>query len=36
VPLNFSPTLTGSRDNVHGLGTASTGWWWLKDAWVDG
>lgn len=34
VPLNFSPTLTGSSNKVENLTTARTGWWWLKDAWL--
>lgn len=34
VPLNFSPTLTGSSDTVQNLTTSRTGWWWLKDAWI--
>ncbi|MEM7021909.1 MAG: hypothetical protein AAF637_04865, partial [Pseudomonadota bacterium] len=34
VPLNFSPTLTGSSSNVENLTTSRTGWWWLKDAWL--
>lgn len=34
VPLNFSPTLTGSSSAVQNLSTARTGWWWLKDAWI--
>ncbi|MEM7021807.1 MAG: ABC transporter substrate-binding protein [Pseudomonadota bacterium] len=34
VPLNFSPTLTGSSDKVNDLTTSRTGWWWLKDAWL--
>ena len=35
VPLNFSPTLTGSSAGVHGLITSRTGWWWLKDTWIE-
>lgn len=34
VPLNFSPTLTGSSASVQNLVTSRTGWWWLKDAWI--
>jgi peptide/nickel transport system substrate-binding protein len=34
VPLNFSPTLTGSSGKVQNLTTSRTGWWWLKDAWI--
>jgi ABC-type transport system substrate-binding protein len=34
VPLNFSPTLTGSSSKVQNLTTSRTGWWWLKDAWL--
>lgn len=35
VPLNFAPTLTGSQKSVMNLVTSRTGWWWLKDAWVE-
>lgn len=34
VPLNFSPTLTGSTSAVRDLKTSRTGWWWLKDTWI--
>lgn len=35
VPLFFSVTIAGYRDNVHDLTTYKTGWWNLRQVWLD-
>jgi ABC-type transport system substrate-binding protein len=35
VPLAYTPSVNAYHNNVHGWQTLATGWWWLKDVWVD-
>ena len=35
VPLNFTPAVNSYQDNVRGWRNLTTGWWWLKDVWLD-
>ena len=35
VPLNFTPAVNGYSDDVKGWKNLTTGWWWLKDVWLD-
>lgn len=35
VPLNFVPAANAYQDYVKNFGNITTGWWWLKDVWLD-
>jgi len=35
VPLNFSPYVNAYYDYVVGWQNISTGWWWLREVWLD-
>jgi peptide/nickel transport system substrate-binding protein len=35
VPLNYTPSINAYQDHVKGWRTLATGWWWLKDVWLD-
>ena len=35
VPLNYTPAMNGYADHVQGWRNLTTGWWWLKDVWLD-
>ena len=35
VPLNYTPAMNGFADHVQGWRNLTTGWWWLKDVWLD-
>jgi peptide/nickel transport system substrate-binding protein len=35
VPLNYTPSINAYQDHVKGWHTLATGWWWLKDVWLD-
>jgi peptide/nickel transport system substrate-binding protein len=35
VPINFVPALNAHHDRVKGWRNLTTGWWWLRDVWVD-
>lgn len=35
VPLNYTPSINAYQNHVKGWRTLATGWWWLKDVWVD-
>ena len=35
IPFNFVPSMHAYPDHVKGLKSLTTGWWWIKDVWVD-
>jgi peptide/nickel transport system substrate-binding protein len=35
VPFTYTPALSAYHDTVHGWKTLNTGWWWLRNVWVD-
>ncbi|QIG51793.1 ABC transporter substrate-binding protein [Nordella sp. HKS 07] len=35
VPVNFRPYVNGHRDYVQNWRNLSTGWWWLRDVWLN-
>jgi len=35
VPLNYTPAMNAYQDHVKGWRNLTTGWWWLKDVWLD-
>jgi len=35
IPFNFVPVTNSYYNYVHNWRTLSTGWWWLKNIWVD-
>lgn len=35
VPLAYTPSVNAYHNHVKGWKTLATGWWWLKDVWVD-
>ena len=35
VPLNYTPAVNAYRDHVKNWKNLTTGWWWLKDVWLD-
>jgi peptide/nickel transport system substrate-binding protein len=35
VPINFVPAVNAHHDHVKGWRNLTTGWWWLRDVWVD-
>ena len=35
VPMNFVPSMHAYHDHVKGWQSLTTGWWWIKDVWVD-
>jgi peptide/nickel transport system substrate-binding protein len=35
VPLNYTPSINAYQSHVQGWRTLATGWWWLKDVWVN-
>lgn len=35
VPINFVPALNAHHDRVQGWRNLTTGWWWLRDVWLD-
>jgi peptide/nickel transport system substrate-binding protein len=35
VPLAYTPSINAYQDDVKGWATLATGWWWLKDVWLD-
>ena len=35
VPLAYTPSINAYHNKVKGWKTLATGWWWLKDVWLD-
>jgi peptide/nickel transport system substrate-binding protein len=35
IALGYTPSINAFHNHVHGWKTLATGWWWLKDVWVD-
>ncbi len=35
VPFTYTPALAGYQNYVHNWKTLTTGWWWLRNVWVD-
>ena len=35
VPLAYTPSVNAYHNYVKGWQTLATGWWWLKDVWID-
>ncbi len=35
VPFTYTPALAAYHDYVHNFKTLTTGWWWLRNVWVD-
>ena len=35
VPLNYTPAMNAYHDHVKGWRNLTTGWWWLRDVWLD-
>ncbi len=35
VPFTYTPALAAYHDYVHNWKTLTTGWWWLRNVWVD-
>ncbi len=35
VPLAYTPSVNAYQSHVQGWKTLATGWWWLKDVWID-
>ncbi|HVU12945.1 MAG TPA: ABC transporter substrate-binding protein [Phototrophicaceae bacterium] len=35
IPLNFTPVLNSYYNYVHNWKTVATGWWWLRNVWMD-
>jgi len=35
VPINFVPALNAHHERVQGWRNLTTGWWWLRDVWLD-
>jgi peptide/nickel transport system substrate-binding protein len=35
VPLAYTPSVNAHHNHVKGWKTLATGWWWLKDVWLD-
>ncbi len=35
VPFTYTPALAAYHDYVHNWDTLTTGWWWLRNVWVD-
>lgn len=35
VPFTYTPALAAYHDYVHNWKTLTTGWWWLRNVWID-
>lgn len=35
VPINFVPAVNAHQNDVMGWDNLTTGWWWLRDVWLD-
>ena len=35
VPFTYTPALAAYHDYVHNFKTLTTGWWWLRNVWID-
>jgi peptide/nickel transport system substrate-binding protein len=35
VPFTYTPALSAYKTSVHNWKTLTTGWWWLRNVWVD-
>jgi peptide/nickel transport system substrate-binding protein len=35
VPINFVPAVNAYQNHLHGWRNLTTGWWWLRDVWLD-
>jgi peptide/nickel transport system substrate-binding protein len=35
VPLNYTPAVNAYGDYVNGWTNLATGWWWLKNVWLE-
>jgi peptide/nickel transport system substrate-binding protein len=35
VPFTYTPALSAYQDTVQGWKTLNTGWWWLRNVWIN-
>jgi peptide/nickel transport system substrate-binding protein len=35
IPINFVPAVNAYQDHVQNWRNLTTGWWWLRDVWLD-